>query len=548
MDNEHPINPETVENLFSIHASELFEMNEHLQAGLDYQKRVEEALKFSEERFAAVFHMSPIAMAIATAEEGRYADVNETFLTGLGYAREEIVGHTSEELEIWSKSEDRLRFIRMLSTNGFVRGELFPMRAKTGEIKQVLLSATPITLHNGLFILSTSYDITEQRKLEEQLRHSQKMEAIGTLAGGIAHDFNNILGGIIGYSELITSHHIGKDHPAYPYLEGIIRSSLRAKDLVAQMLAFSRHHEQMRMPVKIESIIKEAMKLLRASLPSSITINTHIVPMEGSILADPTQVHQLLMNLVTNAAHAMEGTNGILNVSLRTALFGLEDALPHPDLCRDKPYQELCVSDSGHGIDPAIISRIFDPFFTTKKPEEGTGLGLSVVYGIVKSYGGVIDVESTVGKGTAFRIYIPMTAAAAAQEQTGVESSVPGGRERIMLVDDELNLTEVFKVLLTDLGYTVSVFNDPALALKDFREHSGDYDLVITDMTMPHMSGTKFAAELSKLRSIPIILCTGRIDRMEHKKDDRSGIRKTLKKPITINQLAIAVRQLLDTP
>ena len=189
-------------------------------------------------------------------------------------------------------------------------------------------------------------------------------------------------------------------------------------------------------------------------------------------------------------------------------------------------YQELAVRDSGHGIDPDILPRIFDPFFTTKKTEEGTGLGLSVVYGIVKSYDGVIVVESKVGQGTTFRIYIPMIAAFAAQEQIGVESAVLGGRERIMLVDDEESLTEVFKVLLADLGYTVAVYNDPALALKDFSEHSGDYDLVITDMTMPHMAGTEFAGELIKIRSIPIVLCTGRIDRMDPKRYERSGIRK----------------------
>jgi len=511
------------------------------------RKRAEQALKISEERFSKIFHTSPIATSIATIDEGRYIDVNESYLLMSGYAREEVIGHTSSELKIWVNPDGRRTFFRMLTQQGFVRGADFPVRNKTGEIRDILLSAEIITLNEGKFILAICYDVTEQKKLEEQLRQAQKMEAIGTLAGGIAHDFNNILGGIMGYTELIMTQHVGQDHPARQFLEGTLRGIHRAKELVAQMMTFSRQQEQKRIPLKMGPIIKEALKLLRASLPATIAICAHITPTEGAVFADPTQIHQVLINLATNGAHAMKGTKGNLDVSLQPVIFGTADTLPHHDLKPGIEYQELTVRDSGCGIETEIIPRIFDPFFTTKKTGEGTGLGLSVVYGIIKSYDGVIAVESEPGRGTAFRVYIPTVASAVTREYTN-DNTLSGGRESILLVDDELPLTEVLKILLTKLGYSVTAFNDPLDALDDFKKHPADYDLVITDMTMPHMTGTELARELVRIRNIPVVLCTGMIEKIDHARFRRLGIRKFISKPVTINQLAAAVRHIFDNP
>ncbi len=509
------------------------------------RKQAEQALRISEERFSKVFHISPVATAISTINEGRYVDVNESQLLALGYTREEMVGHTATELKVWADPNDRKKYVRILARRGFVRNEPFQMRTKTGEILDVLLWAETITLNEEKFVLTICYDITEQRKLEEQLRRSQKMEAIGTLAGGIAHDFNNILGGIMGYTELVMSHHIKRDHPARQFLEGTLRAIHRAKDLVAQMMTFSRQQEHKRIPLKISPIIKEAVKLLRASLPATISMNVHIASAENTVLADPSEVHQVLMNLVTNAFHAMKGKKGQLDVSLQPVVYLSADALPHPDLKQGTVYQELTIRDSGHGIAPAVIPRIFDPFFTTKKPGEGTGLGLSVVYGIIKNYDGVIAVDSTLRRGTTFRIYIPAITSSVPKEEKK-NNGVSGGRERIMLVDDEATLTEVLKLLLTDLGYKVNAYNSPLDALKDFRKRPADFDLVVTDMTMPRMTGTDLARKIRRIREIPVILCTGLIEKIDHDSLTESGIREIIMKPVTIQKMAVAVRCIFD--
>ena len=512
------------------------------------RKRMEESLRRSEERFSKAFHISPAPTAITTFAEGRCVDANESLLLMLGHTREEMIGRTTSELKVWADPEDRRRFACMLGEAGSVRGAFFQLRTKTGEIQDVLMSAEIITLDEKAFILTICYGITEQRRLEKQLRQSQKMEAIGTLAGGIAHDFNNILGGIMGYTELIMSHHIVPGHPAYPFLEGTQRGIHRAKELVAQMMTFSRQQEQKRIPLQMGPILKEALKLLRASLPATIRIDSCLAPREGHVFADPTQVHQVLMNLATNAAHAMKGTKGILEISLRPIRFGSDETPPHTDLKPGADYQELVVRDNGHGIDPEVLPRIFDPFFTTKKTGEGTGLGLSVVYGIIKSYGGVIIVESKPGQGTAFRIYIPAITGPLTSEDVE-HGAIQGGRERILFVDDESTLTEVFKIQLTDLGYAVSTFNDPLEALDHFGKHPDAYDLVITDMTMPHMTGVDFAGELIRIRpDIPVILSTGMIENLESGRFDPPGIRKRIRKPVKIYDLASAIRRILETP
>ena len=329
-------------------------------------------------------------------------------------------------------------------------------------------------------------------------------------------------------------------------MEGALRGINRAKDLVAQMMTFSRQKEHKRIPLNMVPVVREAMKLLRASLPAIIRIDLHIDTSECLVFADPTQIHQILMNLVTNAAHAMEGGRGLIDVFLKPSRFGDEDALPHPDLKRDVNYQELTVRDTGSGIDAKNLDRIFDPFFTTKKTGEGTGLGLSVVYGIVKSHDGIITVSSESGKGSTFKIYIPaMTGAAVREEQD--RDLIRGGNERILFVDDEYALTEIFHIRLTDLGYAVTPQNSPLKALEEFKKHPSDFDLVITDLSMPDMTGIDLAGELTGIRpDIPILLCSGTVEDLHPAQLRKLGIRQIAVKPVSINQLSGSIRRILD--
>ena len=379
-----------------------------------------------------------------------------------------------------------------------------------------------------------------------ELLQSQKMEAIGTLAGGIAHDFNNILGGILGYMELAQRRHVAAEHQASSYIEGAIQGIHRASDLISQITTFSRSEEQKRKPLEMHPLIKEALKLLLATLPSTIEIRQNIVSSQRAILADPTQIHQIIMNLCTNAAQAMREKGGIMEVSLRQVTFGSERRMPHHDLKTGVEYEMLIVRDTGHGIDGEIINRIFDPFFTTKKPGEGTGLGLAVVYGIIRSHGGVITVESKRGKGTVFCVYIP-TILRASEEIDESEGGIVCGKESILFVDDETSLTTIFKMQLEDLGYRVDAHNDPRAALAAFKRNPSNYDLVITDLTMPHMVGTNLAAKLSRIRTdVPIMLLTGVIDKIEQNYLRRHGICKMILKPISLRKLAQEIRQVLD--
>lgn len=379
-----------------------------------------------------------------------------------------------------------------------------------------------------------------------ELLQSQKMEAIGTLAGGIAHDFNNILGGILGYMELAQRRHVAAEHQASSYIEGAIQGIHRAGDLISQITTFSRSEEQKRKPLEMHPLIKEALKLLSATLPSTIEIRQNIAGSRRAILADPTQIHQIIMNLCTNAAHAMKEKGGMMEVTLRQAAFESEKHLPHHDLKTGVEYEMLIVRDTGCGIDEKIISRIFDPFFTTKKPGEGTGLGLAVVYGIIRNHGGTIFVESKRGKGTAFYVYIP-TIPQTKEDADESKGAISGGKESILFVDDETSLTAIFKTQLEDIGYSVDAHNDPRAALDAFKRNPSGYDLVITDLTMPHMVGTGLASRLRKIRAdVPIMLLTGAIDKIEQNYLRRHGICKMILKPIPLRKLAREIRQVLD--
>jgi nitrogen-specific signal transduction histidine kinase/ActR/RegA family two-component response regulator len=392
------------------------------------------------------------------------------------------------------------------------------------------------------FILAQ--DITEQTRLEGQLRQAQKMEAIGTLAGGIAHDFNNILSAIMGYTELSKFEALDGS-PIMDKLNEILKASHRAKDMVKQILAFSRQNPQEHIPIQISPIVKEALKMLRGSLPTTIEIRQHMDNGIGIVKADATQIHQVLMNLSTNAAHAMNENGGILDISVTDVDVNRVEAARHADLSQG-PYVRLTVSDTGEGISKEVMERIFEPYFTTKEKGVGTGLGLAVTHGIVKGHGGAITLESKPGKGSTFNVYIPRIEKGVTPEHEATEI-FPAARERILFVDDEQVLVEVGKQMLEKLGHEVTTRTNSIEALELFRVKPDQFDLVITDMTMPNMTGDKLAKEIMGIRAdIPIVLCTGYSEHIGRESAEQIGIRGFVMKPLSMNELANAIRNGID--
>ncbi len=386
-------------------------------------------------------------------------------------------------------------------------------------------------------------DITEVKKMEADLRQAQKMEALGTLAGGIAHDFNNILASILGYTELAL-----EDAEKGTLLEDNLREVLtagkRAKELVQQILAFARRSDERIKPIQVRAIVKETIKLIRSSLPATISIEQNIAS-DASILGNPTQVHRILMNLCTNAGHAMAQRGGVLRIDLIDSHVDAAWGRRYPELAAGH-YLILSVADTGHGIPADILPSIFEPYFTTKETGQGTGMGLAMVHGIVESYGGKIFVESEIGRGTVFSIYFPVAGSPAEQKENGAEP-LPAGHERILLVDDELPITLMGRQTLERLGYSVVTETDSRRALTLFQTAPEAFDLVITDMTMPHMTGDILAAELMRIRpDIPVILCTGYSRTLSEETVAKLPIKALAFKPIVKKELALTIRNILD--
>ena len=386
----------------------------------------------------------------------------------------------------------------------------------------------------------------ERRVLEAQLRQAQKMEAIGTLAGGIAHDFNNILAAILGYTELAKHRMIPESEPDHCLAE-VLKATYRAKDLVQQILAFSRKGEQEIKPLHIQCVVKEALKLLRASIPASIEIQQRIAQDCRPILADPTRIHQIILNLCTNAFHAMEAKGGTLSVLLENTALGEEEA--HAQGLAPGDYVLLVVSDTGHGMAKEVQDHIFEPYFTTKEQGKGAGMGLAIVHGLVKASGGKIFVASTVDQGTTFRIFFPQVqgkAGAEAPSQIPVASE--RGSERIFVIDDEQVIVAMEKLALERLGYQVRLFSDSEEALAAFRADPASCDLVVTDQTMPHLSGMDLAKAFLAIRpDLPIILSTGYSSQASAEDAALAGIRRFIMKPVNIGELAGAIREILDS-
>jgi CheY-like chemotaxis protein len=385
-------------------------------------------------------------------------------------------------------------------------------------------------------------ELVKRKETEAQLIQTQKMEAIGTLAGGIAHDFNNILASIMGYAELAILD-VRKNTKLHEYLKEVMVAGSRAKDLVRQILTFSRQTEKELRPLRLEFILNEILKLLRASLPATIEMRQNINS-ESPVLADSTQIHQLIMNLCTNAAHAMEQKGGILTVELNDVQLETE-LIQSPSNIASGAYIKLTVSDTGHGMTPAVMERIFDPFFTTKEKGKGTGIGLSTVHGIVKSHGGEITVSTEPGKGSTFNVFLPRIEKDLVEDDV-IDETKPAGNEHILFVDDEQAIVDIGKKMLTRLGYEVEACTGGMEALELFKSHPEKFDLIVCDMTMPKMTGEKLALKLREIRpNIPIILCTG-YDAKMSELTEKNIVNAFLLKPLTMKEIGSMIRKVLD--
>ncbi|MHB8068139.1 MAG: PAS domain S-box protein [Desulfobaccales bacterium] len=507
-------------------------------------KKAEEALKASEEKMRMVIESSPVGIRIT--QDGRHIYVNPALMYMFGYAHAwEIVGQPINLLFVREEGNIRQQEQPAANHAGKPRPSSYEAKCykKDGGSLEVQVWQTEIEYQGAPAILDFVLDISEAKALRGQLLQAQKMEAMGTLAGGIAHDFNNILFPILVNTEM-TLETLAPESPLRRRMERVFQACERAIDLVKQILSFSRREERELSPIRLTPIIEDALKFLRASLPTTIEMQKHLESAADTVLADPTQIQQVLMNLYTNAAYALRDRGGVIDISLRAVDGELVRGVLPPDL-GPGPYLQLTVMDNGQGMDPATKERIMDPYFTTKKPGEGTGLGLAVVHGIIKRHGGAIAVESALGQGSSFHIFLPRAEGAVLKE---TKDPIPlvQGKESILLVDDEPEIVRALKQMLESLGYQVSAFTGSESALESFKLRPQDFDLVITDQTMPHLTGGELAREMLTMRpDLPIILCTGYSEAVSPEKVRAMGIREFILKPVTTRVMAETIRRTL---
>lgn len=486
---------------------------------------------------------------IVTDAEGRIVYVNPAFEHLTGYHRDEVLGENPRVLKSGKHPREYYERLWTTITQGGVWKGALVNRRKDGALYTEDATISPLKDANGQIVnyVAVKRDITKEIELENRLRQAQKMEAIGTLAGGIAHDFNNILSAILGYSFLARQETEG--NPALmQYIDEVMRAGERATDLVRQILRFSRPALEKRQSLQLAHVIKEAIKLLRGSLPSTIEIRQNVAMDCREVYADPTEIHQVMMNLCTNAYHAMHEKGGVLEVSLADGVI-----CPERRSAADEAPSGGCVcltiKDTGCGMDESTLRRIFDPYFTTKEPGQGTGLGLATVSAIVEGCGGTISVESQVGIGSVFRVYLPACSASGLLHETGsVASSLPHGSERVLFVDDEPAIAAIVSRCLTRLGYAVKTCHNGKEAVGLFQAHPDLFDLVITDFTMPRMTGVALGARLREIRpDIKLLLCSGGNDALDLELAYETGFGAFLNKPLALAELANTVRQLLDS-
>ena len=517
-----------------------------LQKEIRKYQRTEQALREGESRYRLLVENSPLGI-ISIDDAGTILDANPKLLEIMGSPTLEatrginmftfpplvesgISSHFRKCLDTGETGIFETKYVSKWGKKAFLRYHLRAVFSESGRI---------------IGVQGIVEDITVPARLEEELRQAQKMEAVGTLAGGIAHDFNNILSAIIGYTELAQMD-LDQDHSAQVCLGQVLQSSVRAKNLVEQILTFSRKRQRELTPVKLEPLVEEALQLLRATLPTTIEIRKHIDSRGQSVLSDSTMIHQILINLCTNAADAMRDKGGVLTLSLAEGE-QTEEASQNQDLKPGK-YMVLSVADTGPGIEQDVIDRIFEPFYTTKDKGKGTGMGLAVVHGIVQSHGGAIHVSSKAGEGARFDVFLPIVEMV--EQPAPASANKPTtGHERILFVDDEPNLVEIGKRMLERLGYQVETYTDSTEALKAIDARAADYDLVITDQTMPNMTGAELARAVMRIKpDLPVILCTGYSDAVTAEEAEAMGVKAFLMKPLILQEFASAVREVLDRP
>ena len=474
--------------------------------------------------------------------EGRLLEVNGAYCRMSGYSEKELLGMKISDLEVSMPPDQIHDNIQMIKSREKHRFET-RHRRKDGSVFDVEISSQYHNELGGIFYVFTR-DITENKRLQARLSQAQKMESIGTLAGGIAHDFNNILSPILLYSEFVMSE-IEPDNPLQDSVKEIYTAGERARKLVRQILTFARKGSGERIRLRASLIIDDAVKFLRSTIPSSIDIRYENRAGQDSILADPTQLNQIIMNLCTNAAHAMQKNGGILDIILENRDITAREAKWSPDINPGR-YLLIAVEDNGAGIPTEDLDRIFEPYYTTKDPGEGTGLGLAIIHGIVQDYGGHIEVKSQVGKGTIFHVYLPVSESGN-QTIKQEKARIPRGNEHILFVDDEEAAVKAMKKILERLGYRVTATTSSQEALEIFKKNPESFDLVITDMTMPEMTGDRLAEELMSVRpGIPVILCSGYTEKIDEETATKKGIGAFIIKPVVMSEIAMTIRNVLE--
>ncbi len=508
---------------------------------------ISERKRAEEERLHLVTAIEHAAEIIAiTDADGAIRYVNPAVETITGYSRDEIVGDKLRALG--NGLHDKASYARMKEALG--RGNVWSGRVvdrkKNGAKFETEISVSPVRGDDEEVIgyVAVMRDVTNEVALETQLRQAAKMEALGTLAGGIAHDFNNILYVIMGFAEISLEAAAGETR-LKSYLRQVLLAANRAKDLVDQILTFSRQSDHEKQLIRIGPLIEETLTFLRASIPTTIEIRPQMDVDTDLVCGDPTQIHQIIMNLCSNAAHAMGQNGGVLGVNLGREDFDANRPAPCREITQES-YLRLSISDTGHGMKPDVLERIFEPYFSTKAKGQGTGLGLAMVHGIVKDHRGVIRVQSVPDRGTVFDVYLPLVHS---EDETEAKESewVPTGKQRILVVDDERSVIDMLKEMLESLGYLVEISDSSLDALKLFRSRAHQFDLVITDLTMPGMTGTELARELLGIRpTIPIVLCTGNGQLLSEPEAKKIGMRALLVKPVARKKLAQTIRKVLD--
>ena len=511
-------------------------------------EREQERKERAEEKLRKLSHaveQSPVSVVI-TDTTGTIEYVNPRFTEVSGYSFEEAVGRNPRILKSGRQPPEVYRQLwAQIAAGGTWSGEL-QNRRKNGQLFWERAVMSPILDATGRIthFLAVKEDITERRALEEQFLQAQKMEAVGQLSGGIAHDFNNLLIAMAGHVSLAREQ-LAPGHAVQSSLSGIETAIVRARGVVRRILTFSRQQPFERRAIKLAPVVDEVVNLLQVSVPATIHIRTHLAPDVPDVEADATQVHQILMNLGTNALHAMEKENqGTLDIRLESVL---EDGQPKEDRrdLRSGRYARLSVGDTGCGMDEATLERIFEPFFTTKPPGVGTGLGLSVVRGIMKGHNGAVTVRSRPGEGTVFHLYFPAAKTPAGDTETRV-AEVPRGNERILYVDDEAALVELSRQILGRLGYQVTGYTTAERALEVFRSNPNDFDAMVSDCAMPRMTGFDLAEQILRIRpGFPVILASGYITPKDTERAKQLGIEQLILKPNTVEDLGRTLHEVL---